>query len=77
MLEPSLDEARRGAGLTITELWLRYLALGGDRTPVELEAHLRGALELDARERRRIAHAIAEAGGPPAGDGTATAGGSG
>jgi len=57
---PSLDQARREAGLTITELWIRYFGLGGMSTPIELEAYLLGALEPTPHERNLVAHAINE-----------------
>lgn len=73
MVDPSLDRARRDAGLTVTDLWLRYLALGGAHEPVDLEAFLHGALEPSTHERHLIAHAIGEGGVA----GAPTAGGSG
>ena len=47
MAEPPtdvLDRARIEAGLSHEELWLRYFALGGMSTEVQLEAFLYGAL---------------------------------
>ncbi len=55
-----LDRARRKAGLTKTELWLRYFALGGMSTPTELEGYLLGALRPSAHEHNLVAHAINE-----------------
>lgn len=60
MTEPSLDDARRDVGLSTTDLWLRYFALGGNSTPIELEAYLHGALEPTPHERNLIAHAMNE-----------------
>jgi len=39
-----LDRARQGAMLSISDLWLRYVELGGMGTAFELEAYLCGAL---------------------------------
>jgi hypothetical protein len=60
MADPPLDHARIGAGLSVTELWLRYFALGGNNEPLELEAYLHGALEPTTEEHNLIAHAINE-----------------
>ena len=57
---PSLDQARRTAGLSMTELWLRYFALGGMSTPVELEAYLLGALRPTTYDHNLVVHAINE-----------------
>ena len=58
--QTSLDQHRRDAGLSVTDLWLRYFALGGMSTPIEMEAYLLGALEPSAYERNLVAHAINE-----------------
>lgn len=60
MDDRSLDQSRRDAGLSRSDLWLRYLALGGDSTPVELDAYLHTALKPTAHEHNLIAHAINE-----------------
>jgi hypothetical protein len=60
MDELALDIARRNAGLTLTELWLRYFALGGEGTPGELESFLHGASPTDPHEHSIVAHAIYE-----------------
>jgi hypothetical protein len=39
---------------------LRYFAIGGMSTPIELEAYLHGALRARSYERNLIAHAINE-----------------
>lgn len=57
---PSLDQARRNAGLSMTDLWVRYFGLGGMSTPIELEAYLLGALQPGSHERNLVAHAINE-----------------
>jgi len=55
-----LERARRDAGLTQQDLWLRYFGLGGMSTPAELDAYLHGALRVPNHERNLIAHAINE-----------------
>lgn len=55
-----LNRAREDAGLTISEMWLRYFALGGMASPDELEAYLHGALDPTAQEHNLIVHTINE-----------------
>jgi hypothetical protein len=55
-----LDSYRREAGLSHTELWLRYFELGGMSTGFELEAYLSGALFPSPYDRDVIAHALNE-----------------
>ncbi|WP_410653115.1 PP2C family protein-serine/threonine phosphatase [Amycolatopsis sp. cmx-4-54] len=47
-------------GLTVEQLWLRYFALGGDVSEVDLEAYLRGAFPLPRIQRDMVAHAVNE-----------------
>ena len=56
----AFEQARRDLGLTMHELWLRYFALGGMSTPLEVEAVLYGALVADAHERDILAVALNE-----------------
>src|SRR4051812_3810027 len=58
--EGSLNDERRRAGLTITQLWVRYFALGGNASVLELEGYLYGALRPEVLEHDRIVHAINE-----------------
>jgi hypothetical protein len=55
-----LDQARRDAGLSMTDLWVRYFGLGGMSTPIELEAYVLGALQPSSHERNLVTHAINE-----------------
>ena len=55
-----LETARRELGLTHSELWLRYFALGGMATALELEAYLYGALVPSDRDRNLMAVALNE-----------------
>lgn len=59
-LSDVLDRARRNAGLSQGELWLRYFGLGGMTPALEMEAILYGALEAAPHDRDRIAHALNE-----------------
>lgn len=56
----SLDAARQDAGLSQSELWIRYFALGGMIPALELEAVCHGAMVATDPEHDRIAHALNE-----------------
>jgi hypothetical protein len=56
----SLDWARKGAGLTQEELWLRYFELGGMSTAMEVEGIVCGALGATDYDHDILAHAINE-----------------
>jgi len=55
-----LDSYRQEAGLSHSELWLRYFEMGGMSTGFELEAYLSGALLPSPYDRDVIAHALNE-----------------
>ncbi|MCV7421283.1 hypothetical protein H7K45_12090 [Mycobacterium yunnanensis] len=55
-----LHEAFEASRLTVPELWLRYFALGGQASELELDAYIGGALALPAFEHDVLAHAINE-----------------
>ncbi len=55
-----LEQARREVGLSVADLWMRYFALGGMSTALELEAILFGALVAAAHDRDVIAVALNE-----------------
>ena len=55
-----LETARRELGLSHGELWLRYFALGGMGTSLEVEAYLYGALVPSDHDRNVIAVALNE-----------------
>jgi hypothetical protein len=48
-------------GLTTRELWIRYLALGGNADEVSLDAELHGLIPLPPGEYNVLAHAVNEA----------------
>ena len=56
----SLDVARKDAGLTSDDLFLRYFELGGMSSPLELEAICCGALRPSAHDHDVISHALNE-----------------
>lgn len=53
-----LEEAMRDSALTTTDLWLRYLSIGGLSMPVEFDAYIRGSLEPDDHQYDLIAAAL-------------------
>ena len=53
-----LDAARRHAGLTVQDLWVRCYGLGGMATHTELAAYLSGEGEPSAVEYDVIAQAL-------------------
>ena len=55
-----LEEARRNLGLSVSDLWWRYFALGGRGTELELEAMLFQALVPAGSDRDVIAVALNE-----------------
>lgn len=55
-----LEAYRRDAGLSHSELWLRYFELGGMSTCFQLEACLHGALRPTSHDHDVIAHALNE-----------------
>lgn len=56
----SLEKARRGLNLSISDLWWRYFAVGGMYTELEIEAILYGALVPTDNDRDMIALALNE-----------------
>lgn len=55
-----LEHARREAGLSIADLWMRYFALGGMGSMIEIEAILYGALVPIPYDRDILSVAINE-----------------
>ena len=56
----SLSDGWDLSGLTLTELWLRYLGVGGTATPAQLAAFARGQPCPDSHQHNMIAQAINE-----------------
>ena len=55
-----LQQARLDTGLTVSELWVRYFAVGGMSTALEVEAFLYGALVATTHDRDLLAVALNE-----------------
>jgi len=55
-----LEQTRRSVGLSLDELWMRYFALGGMGTSLEIEAYLFGALVAPPHEHDLLAVALNE-----------------
>jgi hypothetical protein len=55
-----LEQARREVGLSVADLWMRYFALGGMSTALELEAILYAALVPEPHDRDVLAVALNE-----------------
>ncbi|SDR95017.1 hypothetical protein [Microlunatus soli] len=54
------DAAIRLSGLSLRQLWLRYVALGGNADVFDVEAFLQGLGTLASFERDVLAHAVNE-----------------
>jgi hypothetical protein len=58
--ELDLLVAVRLAGLTTRDVWVRYLALGGNADEVAVEAQVHGLLDLPRGEYNVLAHTLNE-----------------
>ncbi|HST81956.1 MAG TPA: hypothetical protein VLL08_09515 [Kineosporiaceae bacterium] len=58
--EAELVNAVIGSDLTVKDLWLRYLALGGTRTRQELQDYLSGEAGWTAEDHDVLARALQE-----------------
>lgn len=56
----SLFEGLQRSGMTPAELWIRYYAVGGDATELEVDAYALGLLSPDDYEHNLIAQALNE-----------------
>jgi hypothetical protein len=56
-----MDTARLRAQLTVQDLWLRYLALGGTGDAFDLDGYLQGLVPLDPFQQNVLAQALNEA----------------
>jgi hypothetical protein len=54
------ETARVRGELTVQELWLRYLALGGHHDEFDIDGYLQGVLPLDTLEQDILAVALNE-----------------
>jgi hypothetical protein len=55
-----VEAARLRAELTVSELWLRYVALGGNGDLFDVDAYLSGLLPLGAFDQNVLAVAVNE-----------------
>jgi len=55
-----LERARVEARLTVSELWLRYFALGGNATAMVLDGWCQGALVAPPVEHNLVVQALHE-----------------
>jgi hypothetical protein len=58
--DPALTAAFRRTGLTSREMWLQYVALGGNAGELMVDAQLCGLVDLPRGEYNVLAHAINE-----------------
>ena len=56
----SLSDGWDLSGLSLAELWLRYVAIGGDASKAQLASYARGQVCPDSYEHNLIAQAINE-----------------
>ena len=56
-----MDAARVRAELTVQDLWLRYLALGGTGDAFDLDGYLQGLIPLGTFQQDILAQALNEA----------------
>ena len=58
--ELTLAEGFRRCGLPAREIWIRYVALGGNADEVSVAGQLHGLVELSAGEFNVLAHTVNE-----------------
>ena len=56
-----MDAARVRAELTVQDLWLRYVALGGTGDAFDLDGYLQGLVPLEPYQQDLLAQALNEA----------------
>ena len=56
----ALTGACRRGQLDVQQLWFRYVALGGDADPLDIEAYLLGLMPVDDSQYDILAHALNE-----------------
>lgn len=56
-----MDAARSRAELTVQDLWLRYIALGGTGDAFDLDGYLQGLTPLDGFQQDVLAQSLNEA----------------
>jgi hypothetical protein len=56
-----MDATRLRAELTVNDLWLRYVAIGGTEDAFDLDGYLQGLLPLEDFQQELLAHVLNEA----------------
>ena len=56
-----LDRARRQLGLSVYDLWIAYIGVGGYRDAFDVRSYLRGDATLDDRDHDHLVLALNEA----------------
>jgi hypothetical protein len=56
----SLAEGLDLSGMTIDELWIRQISVGGNRGSMEVEAYMLGLLDIDRHTYNLLAQALNE-----------------
>ena len=57
----AVEQARVRVGLTVQQLWLRYLALGGSCDAFDVDGYLQGMVSLAVHQQDVLAQAVNEA----------------
>jgi hypothetical protein len=60
MADDRLEDARRRLGLTYTQLWIDYFALGGNLNAGQLANYLRGDRHVTDTDHNVVVHALNE-----------------
>lgn len=58
--ELSLQDGLARSGMTLTELWIRQLGVGGNAGRLEVEAYMLGLLTVDQFQHNLLAQALNE-----------------
>lgn len=56
-----VEAARRRSGLSVQQLWLRYVALGGTSDAFDIDGYLQGLVLLDSFQQDVLAQTVNEA----------------
>ena len=60
MTHLQLDDARRGLGLSMMDLWVDFFGLGGTFDVFELDRYLRGDRDVSDTDHNVVVHALNE-----------------
>ena len=56
----SLRDGMELSGMSIEQLWLRYVGVGGSESVNTIQDHLSGAVAINSRQHNQLAQAINE-----------------